>query len=244
MSEAGSVDSGRKYEVNSRRAHLSAYVLVAGLVLELINAIVWFKGPETIAEMVAVLLIVGGVWGEVFFGHKARIAGDEQLSKYEARTAEANQRAQEAALELEKFRQPRSLTPAARARVADKIDKFRPLKFSAAVNPGDPEFVQCLRHIELALQEAGWAQVDWEGDGLGADRSSVGLPMIGLNGSVRNVGIFFVLEDSSNQYEEAAVALMNALVAEGIVADARVTLAESWEIPAQIPIHIAVGTKT
>jgi hypothetical protein len=71
---------GHEYEVNSHRAHLSAYILVAGLVLELINAAIWYKGPETLAEMAAVLLIVGGVWGEVFFGQRARIAGDKQLA--------------------------------------------------------------------------------------------------------------------------------------------------------------------
>src|SRR5258708_7089167 len=73
-------DSGHEYEVNSHRAHLFGYVLIAGLVLELVNAIIWYKGLETIAEISAVLLIVIGVWGEIFFANKARVAGDRQLA--------------------------------------------------------------------------------------------------------------------------------------------------------------------
>jgi hypothetical protein len=73
MPDGGENDFGRKYEINSKRAHVAAYVLIAGLVLELVNAAIWFHGWETIAGITAVLLIVGGVWGEVFFGHKARI---------------------------------------------------------------------------------------------------------------------------------------------------------------------------
>jgi hypothetical protein len=73
-------DHGREYEANSRRAHVSAYVLVAGLVLELINAVVWYKGPETVAEMVAVLLIVGGVWGEIFFRQQSKARWRKAIS--------------------------------------------------------------------------------------------------------------------------------------------------------------------
>jgi len=78
-------DFGGEYERHTHRAHIAAYVLIAGLILELVNAAIWFHGPETIASIVAVLLIVAGVWGEVHFGHKARLASDKQLAQYEAR---------------------------------------------------------------------------------------------------------------------------------------------------------------
>jgi hypothetical protein len=81
--------SDRDYDVNTHRAHLAAYVLIAGLLLELIASVIWFKGTETLVGMVAVLLIVGGVWGEVFFGNKARVAGDKELAEQRARAAEA-----------------------------------------------------------------------------------------------------------------------------------------------------------
>jgi hypothetical protein len=41
------------YERNTQREHISAYVLVSGLVLQLINAAIWFKGYETVSEMAA-----------------------------------------------------------------------------------------------------------------------------------------------------------------------------------------------
>jgi len=100
MPEGSEPDFGSESELNSDRSHRAGLVLIAGLVLELINSIVWFHGPETIAGMVAVVLIVGGVWGELFFSHRARVAGDKQLAQYDARDAEANQKAKEAALEL------------------------------------------------------------------------------------------------------------------------------------------------
>jgi hypothetical protein len=85
------------YEVNNRRAEWSAYILIAGLVLELASALVFQKDwIETVATVIAIVLIVGGVWGEVHFGHKAREAGDRQLAEFEARTAEANAQAAKA----------------------------------------------------------------------------------------------------------------------------------------------------
>src|SRR5260370_2698046 len=65
MSNGGQNDFGHEYEVNSHRAHISAYVLIAGLVLEVINAVIWFHGPETIAGIVAVLQL------SVAFGGKS-----------------------------------------------------------------------------------------------------------------------------------------------------------------------------
>jgi hypothetical protein len=49
-------DPGGEYELNPHRAHLSAYVLIAGLIIELVNAIIWYRGSETLAEIAAVAL--------------------------------------------------------------------------------------------------------------------------------------------------------------------------------------------
>jgi hypothetical protein len=100
--EEKSAEAAGEYDVNTHRAHLSAFVLIAGLVIELLASVVWFKGVETFVGMIAVALIVGGVWGEVFFGNKARLAGDKQLAEYAASAAEAQ-------LELFKLRMPRSI---------------------------------------------------------------------------------------------------------------------------------------
>jgi hypothetical protein len=89
MAKGDNGDLGVEYDRNSRLSHIFGYVLIGGLVLELINALIWYRGAETVAGIIAVLLIVGGVWGEIFFAHRARTAGDRQLAQYESRTAEA-----------------------------------------------------------------------------------------------------------------------------------------------------------
>jgi hypothetical protein len=145
MGDSGADDFGREYEVNSRRAHISAYVLVAGLVLELVNALIWYEAPKTLAEMSAVLLIVGGVWGEIFFGHKARVAGDNQLAQYAARTAEADARALEARLALEKYKAPRTLSLSQMSDIASKMSKWATLPRSGAIQSAAVFSVSTLR---------------------------------------------------------------------------------------------------
>lgn len=169
MSSDGDDDPGRQYEVNSHRAHLAAYVLIAGLVLELINAVIWYRGPETIAEMAAVLLIVGGVWAEVVFGNRARVAGDKQLAQFEARAAEANSKALEAQVELERLKAPRLLSEGQRARIAEKMRQFAGQEFSGAVTMGVSDAWTLWRLIAAVLREAGWILIFPSGASFGGD---------------------------------------------------------------------------
>lgn len=159
MPEDSESDFGREYETNTRRAHISAYVLIAGLVLELIHAIVWFHGIETVATMVAVLLIVAGVWGEVFFGNKARVAGDKQLAEYEARAAEARARATEAELTLAKLNErfaPRRITQKDQEFIASKISVFAGQIGHIGSSPREFESIRLESAIHGALGMAGW----------------------------------------------------------------------------------------
>ena len=229
-------DFGGEYETNSHRAHLSAYVLIAGLVLELINAFIWYRGLETLAEMVAVLLIVSGVWGEVFFGNKARVAGDKQLAQYEARTAEANQRAQEAALELARYRQPRVFTRDQMYRIAEKLKPFAGMQFAGATVGRDPEILGFLQHIETTLTLAEWREIDWHSS-QGITRSA-GRTTIGTNVSVSNVLVTFPLNNSPKSVEAAATALAEALIAEGFAAKAGLDMSNTGIV------HVMVGPKT
>jgi hypothetical protein len=228
-------DHGREYEINSHRAHWSGYVLVAGLVLELINAVIWYKGPETIAEIAAVLFIVAGVWGEIFFGHKARLAGDKQLSQYEARAAEANQKAQEAALELAKYRQPRVFTQDQMYRIAEKLKPHASMQFAGATSGRDPEFLVFLQFIENSLMLADWKEIDWHLSA-GITRAA-GRTVIGTNVSVSDVLITFPMNDPSGSVASAAVALANALTAEGFSAKAGLDARNSGAV------NVMVGPK-
>jgi hypothetical protein len=236
MSDGEEQNFGREYERNSRRAHLSAYVLVAGLTLELINAAIWYKGPETLVEMAAVLLIVGGVWGEVFFGRKARIAGDSQLAQYEARTAEANQRAQEAALELAKFREPRVLGQEQMYRIAEKLKKHVGIQFAGATSGRNPEYLTFLQFIETSLMLANWQEINWHVS-RGVTRAA-GKTVIGTDVSVSNVLITFPMDAMGKAMEAAAIALADALTAEGFEAKAGLDARNAGAI------QVMVGPKT
>lgn len=67
-------DFGSDYDHNLRRARLAGYVLLAGLFLEAVSGIIWFHGIETLASVTGVALVAGGVWGEIFFENRARLA--------------------------------------------------------------------------------------------------------------------------------------------------------------------------
>lgn len=67
-------DFSRNYEHNVRRARLAGYVLLAGLFLEVVSDIIWFHGVQSLASMLCVALVAGGVSGEIFFESKARLS--------------------------------------------------------------------------------------------------------------------------------------------------------------------------
>src|SRR5258705_7025441 len=67
-------DFGRDTDHNLRRARVAGYVLLAGLFLEVVSYIIWFHGIETLASMVCVALVAGGVAGGIFFLYKARLS--------------------------------------------------------------------------------------------------------------------------------------------------------------------------
>jgi len=65
---------GKFYDQCPRRARVAAYVLLAGLFLEVVNGIIWFHGIEGLASMISVAMMFGGVSGEIFFEYRARSA--------------------------------------------------------------------------------------------------------------------------------------------------------------------------
>jgi hypothetical protein len=116
MSQDGEPDLGPEIERHSHRAHLAGYAVVVGLVFEIAIAVYWFEGWRSIVDVMAITLIALGVWAEIYYGNLARLAGDKQLAQYEARTAEANERATQAnvralelQMELERVRNWRTL---------------------------------------------------------------------------------------------------------------------------------------
>jgi hypothetical protein len=239
-------------------AKLGGVAVVLGLLAEVWLAFKFAKGVSVLEHwgpVVADVLVAAGVATEILFAARARskaearkLLSDSKVAEANERAAEANRKAEEAALELARFKAPRILNNEQLYRVADKLKPFAPLIFDASVNPGNPEYVHCLRSIEIALTVAGWKQAGWDGPGTRVNRQSVGLPAFGSNSSVSNVAISFLVDNDSPKTlisTAAAMALVDALFVEGIVAEARPTM-ERDESGAQKPrpIHIAVGTKT
>jgi hypothetical protein len=186
----------KEYDRNTLFEHICAGVLVVGLAAELINAAIWFEGVKTIAEMGAVTLIVLGVAGEVWFGNRARIAGDKQMAELRARAAEANLKAEKersARLKFEEDRAWRSITSNQSAKIAEVLRKFSGQRFHILTYRDDPECERFTLQIVLTLSAAGWTQ-----DG----RSTT--PM-GLDERLIKLSI------SNKELTEASYAFMNAM---------------------------------
>jgi len=62
------------YDLNLSRARTAGYVLLTGLFVEVVASMIWFKGIESMASLIAIALVASGVAGELFFEHRARRA--------------------------------------------------------------------------------------------------------------------------------------------------------------------------
>jgi hypothetical protein len=202
----------KEYERNTQLEHVFAGVLVVGLAIELINAAVWFEGVKTIAEMFAVSLIVLGVAGEVWFGNRARIAGDKQLAEYRVRIAEANLKALETQMELERLKAPRFLSEEQRVRITEKMRQFAGQEFSGAVTMGVSDALTLWRSIAAALRNAGWVIVSPSGLAVGDPPASI--PTTARPG----IGIMTPANEHIGEVMPCAKALAEALAAEGVAA--------------------------
>jgi hypothetical protein len=219
------------------------YVLIAGLILELINSVIWYHGVETVAAMLAVLLIVVGVWGEVFFGNKARSAGDAQLAQYEARTAEANARAAEAQrqgiearLELARVRTPRAILftegPTA-AFISNAARQFPGTNFDTGFDLNSGEQADFAWHLQSALTDGGWLHIPVLFITQGNARP--------ISGSVGATNVEIHLHPQSRDaLLPAATALIEVLNKMGIAATDAGFNAHSENASA---IHILIGAK-
>jgi hypothetical protein len=192
--------------------------LVVGVVSTVL--IVWMSGvKETYwerdraesAERVASLIVQG-----------------DQLRKD---TAEANARAIEAQLTLEKFKAPRSLRRP--QSVVDKLKPFAGVPFDIALNV-EPEVVALMDQITVVLRQAGWSWKDLANTS-GIKFGNSNLPAMGI---LAVSGIFIQIAESKRlDWGPAATALGEALVAEGIEVKGEV-----GEI-SDDAIHIKIGKK-
>ncbi|MEA2897900.1 MAG: hypothetical protein QOJ84_3515 [Bradyrhizobium sp.] len=222
-----------EFEKYATRESWGAWLIVAALVAEAYS--VWqFHTPdkssvEAIFLVIANLAIAAGVYAEIHFGRKAEsiAASLQQLS--DERVAQANERALTAQLELEKFRKPRSLP-------SWKLPDFeRALKPFAGTpylirSMLDSEIFRLAEMLQRAFKWSQWVEIE------------LGEPSYGGIASMNEYDGIEIRIDASRRGEwwEAAKAVADVFVSEGIDAEARVM--ESGTPPTAI--HIYIGRKT
>lgn len=208
----------------------------------------FFNWSNVILIVGAAMVLVGTI-GSIKMGGireyfaDLRISDNERATKAaiaesdvaKATAAEANARALEARLELEKYKAARTLTAAQQTSIESALKTYSGTVFDTAVGPmGDPEPIVFLRVLEPVLVNAGWKPTKWSGGGI--EYTEVGMPPIGIT-SVTNV-IVDVAPAAWNKLGPAANALAAALAAVGIDAIASNTSPINNEI-----IHVRVGRK-
>lgn len=137
---------------------------------------------------------------------------NEEIAKANEGAAEANARAVEAQLALEKFKAPRGLNIDQRARVITSVKQFAGTPFDISVNL-ETEPQNLAKQIGEALKSAGWVWKDKNntpGIAIRFGGHSVGL-IVGFSGMGLEIDIA-----KSDDWDNAVLALGNALMAEGL----------------------------
>jgi hypothetical protein len=155
--------------------------------------------------------------------------------------AEANARASEAQLALEKFKAPRHLSGEQWASICEKIRAFGPQQFDLAANNSDPEAQRMANSILFHLGTvAGWRQIDWKQHGAMVLKWSI--PQLadwGINTMTIGVEIQVVPKERE-RFAPVAKALAEALTAEGVETKMHITGSHSSNADT---VHILVGKK-
>ena len=131
---------------------IGLWLIIAGLIGEAALVFSWLEtGFEKPLTFVFTVMIAFGVWVEN--------VGDADISsEKDARIAEANARALEAKLELEKYKEPRALTEEEQQKIATRLKQFAGQQYAMSVSAGqEAENLMCL--IDSALKAAGWVRM-------------------------------------------------------------------------------------
>jgi hypothetical protein len=180
-------------ERNEARSKWAAWVLVAGLVIEVVLAFNFSEGKTPLehwSPVLADIMVALGVFGEIHFSGKAARAQKALQSIIDGKLTEALERAAKAQEDLIKFRTPRAdlLTTKALGLVIQKIAPFAGTKFDIGHDDLDREVWDFLWKLEPALSVAGWVHVNWVGGNTFPKMNWPGNHQYGLAG-VTNISI-------------------------------------------------------
>lgn len=251
MNEKTNAELREEISHNETRSEFGAWAIVVGLVIEVILAIAFRSDKSFIENWAPVLadcLIALGVYCEIHFGRKVKTAAeelqrlsDEKIAETEARASEANQKAQEASLELAKFRAPRILAGQQMVRAAEKLKQFSGTEYDVALHSNDPELMAFLFFLEFTLLKAGWKALSWPAPvamvtTLQGTQAAVGI-------SVANMIAGIHLEQDL-VLRPAAQCLVDELVGVGIHAMVAPMPVSPWMSANTTAIHILIGRKS
>jgi hypothetical protein len=223
-------DLQSRYEFNSSWAERIAFLIIVGLAVE-IAAVFIFRKPfwEGVSTIVANVLIVAGVWGELIFERRAKAAGDGIVAKANARAAEANaqaavanERASEAnqrALELEAQLKPRWDVSRATFKVLVDLfkehkDRIGAITVWSFTSGDDPEASGFAGMLFTAMREA---EIDCDSKVLSVDSIKAG--SIEVDGVVLDVhsGIQTIVTQTIEAQRITAGALNGCLLKSGLM---------------------------
>jgi hypothetical protein len=169
----------------------------------------------------------------------ARLSNEAETARKQI--AEANARASEAQLALEKLKAPRLLRVEQSARIADKIRPFKELKFDMSVLVGDPEAMFFLGQIANTLEAGGWHWIEWNHP-TGPFMTVYALPGKPNVGQIGSVGVSILIHaDHLSEFSDAADVLSAALNADGIIANVERDAPQG--VPNHDTLHIVIGKK-
>jgi hypothetical protein len=217
---------------------IGLWLIIAGLVGEAV-LIFWkidpsWERPLTFVFTVAIAL---GVWIE-------SVGASDISSEKDARIAEANARALEAQLALEKYKARRHLSQEQWHRIVARIAEYGPQQFDVAVNNADPEAQRIATSIFHHLWTvAKWRPIHWVQPGVMVvkwEPPGGPIPDWGINTMTIGVQIQ-VIPSERDTLGSAAAALAEALNAEGV--ETKAELGVGSHSKNANTIHILVGQK-
>lgn len=207
---------------NESRSHWSAWLIIMGLVIEIVLAII-FRENKSIMEnwgpVFATALIALGVYGEIYFSSQSGAAHKVLQSLTETKLATALDRASEAQENLKKYLTARRIAIGPhKSKLAAGLSSFSGTVFDTGFGDGDGEQADFVWDIEEILEQAGWKQVAWGVHAMGVSVIERGMQRP-TAGSVSSQNLEIHLDRSSEEtLRPAAEALVAALSSVEIVA--------------------------
>jgi hypothetical protein len=207
----------------------------------------WENAMVMFLIIAGLFALVAGVatWAVVHLQRIEIAKSGEELERYKLDTrkeiSEANARAAEARLALEKFKAPRILMAPQADKIVEAVKQFADIRFDVALVPGDPEATSLAGQLAPTLERATWVWVEFNhpsGPFMTVSQFP-GKPNMGQ--TVRNGISIEVHPDHFVKFSAAASALADVLNSEGVVAF--VNFAPTEDIPNHDTLHVIVGKK-